>query len=768
MHVIFNETNEPSTIESLDDELDEQILNKETHLDTIEESIPAPPKGWKTVPHHPHDVIIGETSDQVRTRQFFKDKNNNLAMMSQIEPKHINDAIQDDSWIQAMTEELSQFEKNRNKIDEDGNIIRNKARLVAQGYNQQEGNDYDETYAPVARLEAIRILLAYAAHKASGTRKSIRLQKSKPVKSTIEVSDDSDEETCPEDVEVESTLDVIFSSKRALDLFNSKWRNRSVIYGKPMDFESFTAHGYNIEELILVQGWRKMLTLEIKTYPKLVRCFYAAIHQDTNNMTLKSTIKGITITLTPSLICQILEIPDSGIHLFAKEWVGLYNTTMDSVYHELLVDTTKPLVSSNLNPVPRILHKMSIHNIIPRAGSLEKLSRYDIMVIFQLLNRHPLHLGYLILNFMKHTCKKGRTAPYGRLLSLVFKHFHIPTDDVTSFMGAGSIHGCRLSKMNIPMLQIPQKRKRLVKTADVKKKVKTFTTKDQDEQEIADSVMSKPTRAETSKTDSPPIKKTESPIKEHVSPFHQPTEPLIPQEINSPIPPFTTPPDKSLPSEDILFTSPSKTMADHISIQKSESQASPISQTHVFDHSPLHSPELDLNIASNIPPPDMNDDLDALLFQHQVLTQSQCMTYSGGFHPNVETLYSLIPPVPQSTYSTIPTVVHNTESDFTENPFAPTSSPLINNPPLESTFNNFLSQAPIYDSYDSPPQFTHQEPTNQEPFGSLNLSWFNTSSADPVQNSFKPFKEDHKANSSSSQDDLSALQRAVVSIGRQN
>ncbi|GJX98602.1 retrovirus-related pol polyprotein from transposon TNT 1-94 [Tanacetum coccineum] len=50
----------------------------------------------------------------------------------------------------------------RNKLDENGIISRNKARLVAQGYNQQEGIDYDETYAPVARLESIRILLAYA------------------------------------------------------------------------------------------------------------------------------------------------------------------------------------------------------------------------------------------------------------------------------------------------------------------------------------------------------------------------------------------------------------------------------------------------------------------------------------------------------------------------------------------------------------------------------------------------------------------------------
>nr|GEV29772.1 retrovirus-related Pol polyprotein from transposon TNT 1-94 [Tanacetum cinerariifolium] len=90
---------------------------------------------------------------------------------------------QDDSWIVAMQEELNQFIANdvwelvqqprnmtiietkgvfRNKLDENDIVLRNKARLVDQGYNQQEGIDYDESYAPVARLESIRILLAYA------------------------------------------------------------------------------------------------------------------------------------------------------------------------------------------------------------------------------------------------------------------------------------------------------------------------------------------------------------------------------------------------------------------------------------------------------------------------------------------------------------------------------------------------------------------------------------------------------------------------------
>ena len=55
----------------------------------------------------------------------------------------------------------------KNKMNEQGQIVRNKVRLVCKGYTQVEGQDIDETFAPVARLEAIRMFLSYACHKNS-------------------------------------------------------------------------------------------------------------------------------------------------------------------------------------------------------------------------------------------------------------------------------------------------------------------------------------------------------------------------------------------------------------------------------------------------------------------------------------------------------------------------------------------------------------------------------------------------------------------------
>jgi len=108
-----------------------------------------------------------------------------MGLLSVIEPATIDEALSDVGWILDMQEELNQFQRNevwdlvpkpqhkniigtkwvfRNKLNEQGEVVRKKARLVAQGYNQQEGIDYTEIFALVARLEAIRLLLCYAVN----------------------------------------------------------------------------------------------------------------------------------------------------------------------------------------------------------------------------------------------------------------------------------------------------------------------------------------------------------------------------------------------------------------------------------------------------------------------------------------------------------------------------------------------------------------------------------------------------------------------------
>ncbi|KAI3693103.1 hypothetical protein L6452_32933 [Arctium lappa] len=146
----------------------------------------------RTQKNHPPELVIGYISSPMITRnqsrlQELQDQQHTVlsCFLSQIEPKKVFEAMKDSSWIEAMQEELLQFKLQevwdlvdlpkghraigtkwifRNKKDERGIVIRNKARLVAQGYTQEEGIDYEEVFAPVERVEAIRLFLAYASY----------------------------------------------------------------------------------------------------------------------------------------------------------------------------------------------------------------------------------------------------------------------------------------------------------------------------------------------------------------------------------------------------------------------------------------------------------------------------------------------------------------------------------------------------------------------------------------------------------------------------
>nr|GFC66317.1 putative ribonuclease H-like domain-containing protein [Tanacetum cinerariifolium] len=149
---------------------------------------------------HPISQIIGDLSSTTQTKSMAREVRDQggisqmfnedfhtcmfACFLSQEEPKRVHQALKNPSWIEAMKEELLQFKMQKvwilvglpygkrvigtkwvykNKKDERGIVIRNKARLVAQGHTQEEGIDYEEVFVPVARIKAIRLFLAYAS-----------------------------------------------------------------------------------------------------------------------------------------------------------------------------------------------------------------------------------------------------------------------------------------------------------------------------------------------------------------------------------------------------------------------------------------------------------------------------------------------------------------------------------------------------------------------------------------------------------------------------
>nr|GFB18025.1 retrovirus-related Pol polyprotein from transposon TNT 1-94 [Tanacetum cinerariifolium] len=138
---------------------------------------------------HPLEQVIEEPSRLVLTRNPLR-SDGDMCMyalsVSTMEPKNVNEAMTDPAWIDSMQEELLQFKRLdvwvlvpapdnispltlkwlfKNKHDEEQTVIRNKSRLVVRGYRQEKGIDFEESFTPVARMEVIRIFLAYAAHK---------------------------------------------------------------------------------------------------------------------------------------------------------------------------------------------------------------------------------------------------------------------------------------------------------------------------------------------------------------------------------------------------------------------------------------------------------------------------------------------------------------------------------------------------------------------------------------------------------------------------
>ncbi|GJU43461.1 putative ribonuclease H-like domain-containing protein [Tanacetum coccineum] len=186
---------------------DDEDLGIEADMNNLDAFMPdSPILTTRIHKDHPVEQIIGDLNSAPQTRRMTKNLEEHglfssvqqrtnhkdfqicffACFLSQEEPKKVIHTLKDPSWIEAMQDELLQFKLQKvwtlvdlpngkraigtkwvykNKKDERGIVIKNKARLVTQAYTQEEGIDYDEIFAPVAGIEAIRLFLAYASFK---------------------------------------------------------------------------------------------------------------------------------------------------------------------------------------------------------------------------------------------------------------------------------------------------------------------------------------------------------------------------------------------------------------------------------------------------------------------------------------------------------------------------------------------------------------------------------------------------------------------------
>nr|GEU73222.1 hypothetical protein [Tanacetum cinerariifolium] len=173
----INNTNTFSAAEDITYSDDEDVVGTEADFNNLESSISVSPIPTTRIhKDHPVSQIIGDLSSTTQTRsmtrvvkdqdglsQMFNDDFHTYmfaCFLLQEEPKRVHRALKDLSWIEAMQEELLQFNMHK---DERGIVIKNKAILVAQRHTQKEGINYEKVFTPVARIEAIRLFLAYAS-----------------------------------------------------------------------------------------------------------------------------------------------------------------------------------------------------------------------------------------------------------------------------------------------------------------------------------------------------------------------------------------------------------------------------------------------------------------------------------------------------------------------------------------------------------------------------------------------------------------------------
>ena len=184
----------------------------------------------------------------------------------------------------------------------------------------------------------------------------------------------------------------------------NKMAFRPISRAKFFDFENLKTKGWDLRKFTNPQGWSAFLSTEESTFEDLVKEFYGhmVVKEKKEEKALVSSVKGVKITITQESLSKVLNIHNKGNQLY-NSWFDSEKVTRD----QLVLEFTKPehdFNSTNLKDIPKIFHNMIRHTILPRCGSFEVVTDIDLCIMYHLINKIPLNLYYVMIQYMIDQC----------------------------------------------------------------------------------------------------------------------------------------------------------------------------------------------------------------------------------------------------------------------------------------------------------------------------------------------------------------------------
>ena len=226
-----------------------------------------------------------------------------------------------------------------------------------------------------------------------------------------------------------------FSSIEAFELFEKKFKSRSVTLGRKVMFEDFAS--LNLKEIFDFQGWRKVCSLQLDVFPRMIRIFYAnlaPLGTDLNNNFdgVWSYVGGKQIVMDFDLMNKLFKIPNRGPNIYGSR-VEIECEDYDRVATMNQVTgldfQANPLLrfrANQLNPLAKILLNIISNFLLPKKGHRDEVSYLETLFLDRLINHKPINLNYVIFKHILEIANSPNTSlHYGMIIQAVLNHFRV-------------------------------------------------------------------------------------------------------------------------------------------------------------------------------------------------------------------------------------------------------------------------------------------------------------------------------------------------------